>query len=229
MRSRRAAPPRPPSSPATNRAGRPRAAQFRPYVRPCVRAPRPLRRRAACPRRGRRDRHGLRLAVFRAAGPLPAAGSGPGRIPSARRSACRSRSRTFRAWTRERRRHPRSDVSGQEGRARRADLHSGARHRRLFHREERRRRRRSAASCKTNCCNEELRRDTAMHGAGAEGLPVDLWLASASSSSASSSPRFSPRSETALTAASRARMHALEKKGDRRAARSTACSQDATG
>ncbi len=57
-----------------------------------------------------------------------------------------------------------------------------------------------------------------MHGAGAEVLPVDVWLAIATILLCVALSAFFSASETALTAASRARMHALEKNGDRRAA-----------
>jgi Mg2+/Co2+ transporter CorB len=58
-----------------------------------------------------------------------------------------------------------------------------------------------------------------MHGAGAEGLPVDLWLAIVIIVLCVALAAFFSASETALTAASRARMHALERTGDIRAAR----------
>ncbi len=57
-----------------------------------------------------------------------------------------------------------------------------------------------------------------MHGAGVEVLPVDVWLAIATILLCVALSAFFSASETALTAASRARMHALEKNGDRRAA-----------
>jgi Mg2+/Co2+ transporter CorB len=57
-----------------------------------------------------------------------------------------------------------------------------------------------------------------MNGAGAGGLPVDVWLAIATILLCVALSAFFSASETALTAASRARMHALEKNGDRRAA-----------
>jgi Mg2+/Co2+ transporter CorB len=56
-----------------------------------------------------------------------------------------------------------------------------------------------------------------MNGAGAGGLPVDVWLAIATILLCVALSAFFSASETALTAASRARMHALEKNGDRRA------------
>jgi Mg2+/Co2+ transporter CorB len=56
-----------------------------------------------------------------------------------------------------------------------------------------------------------------MNGAGAGVLPVDLWLAIATILLCVALSAFFSASETALTAASRARMHALEKNGDRRA------------
>ncbi len=54
--------------------------------------------------------------------------------------------------------------------------------------------------------------------AGAGGLPVDVWLAIATVLLCVALSAFFSASETALTTASRARMHALEKNGDRRAA-----------
>ncbi|VTZ48222.1 conserved membrane hypothetical protein [Methylocella tundrae] len=57
-----------------------------------------------------------------------------------------------------------------------------------------------------------------MHGAGADVLPVSLWIAIATILLCIALSAFFSGSETALTAASRARMHALEKGGDRRAA-----------
>jgi Mg2+/Co2+ transporter CorB len=57
-----------------------------------------------------------------------------------------------------------------------------------------------------------------MNGAGAEVLPIDVWLAIATIFLCVALSAFFSASETALTAASRARMHALEKNGDRRAA-----------
>src|SRR5450631_3131893 len=57
-----------------------------------------------------------------------------------------------------------------------------------------------------------------MHGAGAEVSPVDVWLAVATILLCVALSAFFAASETALTAASRARMHGLEKNGDRRAA-----------
>jgi Mg2+/Co2+ transporter CorB len=57
-----------------------------------------------------------------------------------------------------------------------------------------------------------------MNGAGAGGLPVDVWLAIATILLCVALSAFFSASETALTAASRARMHTLEKNGDRRAA-----------
>jgi Mg2+/Co2+ transporter CorB len=57
-----------------------------------------------------------------------------------------------------------------------------------------------------------------MNGAGAGGLPVDVWLAIATILLCVALSAFFSASETALTAASRARMHSLEKNGDRRAA-----------
>jgi len=58
-----------------------------------------------------------------------------------------------------------------------------------------------------------------MHGPSAEGLQVDPWLAIIIILSCVALAAFFSASETALTAASRARMHALEKSGDLRAAR----------
>ncbi len=56
-----------------------------------------------------------------------------------------------------------------------------------------------------------------MHPASAEPLPVDLWFGAAIVIFCMALSAFFSGSETALTAASRARMHALEKNGDRRA------------
>src|ERR1700730_8936814 len=56
-----------------------------------------------------------------------------------------------------------------------------------------------------------------MNGAGAGVLAVDVWLAIATILLCVALSAFFSASETALTAASRARMHALEKNGDRRA------------
>jgi Mg2+/Co2+ transporter CorB len=57
-----------------------------------------------------------------------------------------------------------------------------------------------------------------MNGAGAGVLPVDVWLAIATVLLCVAVSAFFSASETALTTASRARMHALEKNGNRRAA-----------
>jgi Mg2+/Co2+ transporter CorB len=57
-----------------------------------------------------------------------------------------------------------------------------------------------------------------MNGAGAGVLPFDVWLAIATILLCVALSAFFSASETALTAASRARMHTLEKNGDRRAA-----------
>src|ERR1700730_19297379 len=57
-----------------------------------------------------------------------------------------------------------------------------------------------------------------MNGAGAGVLPVDVWLAITTVLLCVAVSAFFSASETALTTASRARMHALEKNGDRRAA-----------
>ena len=51
-----------------------------------------------------------------------------------------------------------------------------------------------------------------MNGAGADGLPVDVWLAIATILLCVALSAFFSASETALTAASRARMHALGEK-----------------
>ncbi len=56
-----------------------------------------------------------------------------------------------------------------------------------------------------------------MHGADAGPLPVDLWTAIAIVLFCIVLSAFFSGSETALTAASRARMHALERNGDSRA------------
>ena len=58
-----------------------------------------------------------------------------------------------------------------------------------------------------------------MHGPGAEVTPLDVWLAVATILLCVALSAFFAASETALTAASRARMHGLEKNGDPRAAR----------
>src|SRR6202047_940599 len=55
-----------------------------------------------------------------------------------------------------------------------------------------------------------------MNGAGAGGFPVDDWLAIATILLCVALSAFFSASETALTTASRARMHALEKNVDRR-------------
>src|SRR3974377_269253 len=57
-----------------------------------------------------------------------------------------------------------------------------------------------------------------MHGAGAAISLADVWLAIVTILLFTALSAFFAASETALTAASRARMHALEKTGDRRAA-----------
>jgi len=57
-----------------------------------------------------------------------------------------------------------------------------------------------------------------MHGGGGE-LPVNLWVAAAILIFCILMSALFSGSETAVTAASKARMHALEKQGDRRAAR----------
>jgi Mg2+/Co2+ transporter CorB len=57
-----------------------------------------------------------------------------------------------------------------------------------------------------------------MNGLGADVLPADLWLAVATILLCVALSAFFAASETALTAASRARMHALEKHGEKRAA-----------
>ena len=56
-----------------------------------------------------------------------------------------------------------------------------------------------------------------MHGGASADLPVELWLAVATIIFCVALSAFFSGSETALTAASRARMHALEKNGDPRA------------
>ena len=56
-----------------------------------------------------------------------------------------------------------------------------------------------------------------MHGAAAEGFPVDPWIALGVVALALCLSAFFAGAETALTAASRARMHALERAGDARA------------
>src|ERR1700742_3437626 len=57
-----------------------------------------------------------------------------------------------------------------------------------------------------------------MHGVKPAALPVDLWVAVAIIVFCLAMSAFFAASETALTGASRARMHALERNGDRRAA-----------
>jgi Mg2+/Co2+ transporter CorB len=56
-----------------------------------------------------------------------------------------------------------------------------------------------------------------MHGAAGEALPVDLWLAVLIVAACILLSAFFAASETAMTAASRARMHGLAKSGDGRA------------
>ncbi|HEY1736403.1 MAG TPA: HlyC/CorC family transporter, partial [Methylovirgula sp.] len=58
-----------------------------------------------------------------------------------------------------------------------------------------------------------------MHGVHAEGLTDNLWIAGAIIALCIVLSAFFSASETALTAASRARMHALASSGDRRASR----------
>ena len=57
-----------------------------------------------------------------------------------------------------------------------------------------------------------------MHGAGVEVSSLDPWVAVAIVAACILLSAFFAGSETALTAASRPRMHALEKNGDKRAA-----------
>jgi Mg2+/Co2+ transporter CorB len=57
-----------------------------------------------------------------------------------------------------------------------------------------------------------------MHGAAADGFPIDPWIALAILVFSLCFSAFFSGAETALTAASRARMHALEKSGDAKAA-----------
>lgn len=57
-----------------------------------------------------------------------------------------------------------------------------------------------------------------MHGSGGQALPVDLWIAILIIVICILLSAFFAASETAMTAASRARMHGLEKAGDGRAA-----------
>ncbi|MGP0058706.1 MAG: HlyC/CorC family transporter [Beijerinckiaceae bacterium] len=57
-----------------------------------------------------------------------------------------------------------------------------------------------------------------MHGINAEPLPFDLWVAALVVIFCIAMSAFFSGSETALTAASHARMHALERNGNRRAA-----------
>ena len=57
-----------------------------------------------------------------------------------------------------------------------------------------------------------------MHGAAPPALPVDIWVAVAIIVFCIAMSAFFAASETAMTGASRARMHALERNGDKRAA-----------
>ena len=57
-----------------------------------------------------------------------------------------------------------------------------------------------------------------MHGAGGEAVPVDLWVAVLIVVFCIALSAFFSGSETALTAASKVRMHGLERNGDERAA-----------
>ena len=56
-----------------------------------------------------------------------------------------------------------------------------------------------------------------MHGASGEGFPIDPWIALGVLVLSLCLSAFFSGAETALTAASRARMHTLEKNGDARA------------
>ena len=56
-----------------------------------------------------------------------------------------------------------------------------------------------------------------MHGTGGEAVPVDLWVAILIVAFCIALSAFFSGSETALTAASRVRMHGLERNGDKRA------------
>ena len=57
-----------------------------------------------------------------------------------------------------------------------------------------------------------------MHGAAPPALPVDIWVAAAIIVFCIAMSAFFAASETAMTGASRARMHALERNGDKSAA-----------
>src|SRR3954452_14752561 len=57
-----------------------------------------------------------------------------------------------------------------------------------------------------------------MHDGGGEALPVDLWVAVLILLGCICLSAFFSGAETAMTAASRARMHGLERNGDKRAA-----------
>ncbi len=58
-----------------------------------------------------------------------------------------------------------------------------------------------------------------MHGASGDTVDIDLWIAASIVFLCITLSAFFSASETALTAASRARMHSLEKAGDKRAGR----------
>src|SRR5262249_29842093 len=178
---------------------RARAAQSRPYVRPCARGGGGLFRSAAA-RRGDCDRHGARLRILRqtlaAAGRRRRTWRAP---PCGRRAADPGRRHSGRRT----RRRPLdgADRAGQEGQAWRVDVHPGARHRRQLHRARRRRRRGPRLS------REKARRAMTGHDWLALLIVFVCILLSA----------FFSGSETALTASSRASMLRLEKQNNREA------------
>ena len=137
-----------------DRAGRPRPAQSRPHLRPCAGKARRLRQRPPRPRRGRGDRHGLRLPLFgarRACAPADAAERVEAHL---RAVGLPTRIRDIAGWSAGADAIIDGHGAGQEGEARRADLHSRARHRRLLHRQKRRAARPCAPSSTTNCARE---------------------------------------------------------------------------
>ena len=103
--------------------------------------------------------------------------------------------------------------AGQEGEARRADLHPRARHRRQFHRQECR------AGGRARLPRRRIARGSLieMHGGGGV-TSMNIWVAAAILFFCILASALFSASETAMTAASRARMHALEKQGGARAA-----------
>ena len=199
---------------ATNRAGRPRPAQSRPYLRPCAGKARPLRQRAARPWRGRRHRHGLRLPLFGARGLCPPAAAE--RVEAHLRAVgLPTRIGDIAGWT------PDADeiveAMRQDKKVERGALTfilaRGIGD--CFIAKNRSSPRPCAPSSKTNCTREpesNARRER-------RACRSILWIAVAILvfCIVTVGAVFAG-SETAMTAASRARMHALEKQGDRRAA-----------